>query len=72
MDSLQHLESILVSRIKMHLSGQADKAFLHQVPQSTVTSNVPTSSLEEISRKAEIMKSIEETRQSFLKQRSIL
>jgi hypothetical protein len=71
-DSLELLENTIVSRIKMHLNGQADGTFLHQVPQSTVVSNVPTSSLEEISRKAEIMRSIEENRQTLVKQRSIL
>jgi hypothetical protein len=72
MDSLQLLENTIVSRIKMYLNGQAETIFLHQVPQSTVVSNVPTSSLEEISRKAGIMRSIEENRQTLVKQRSIL
>ena len=72
MDSLQLLENTIVSRIKMHLNGQAERIFLNQVPQSTVVSNVPTSSLEEISRKAGIMRSIEENRQTLVKQRNIL
>jgi hypothetical protein len=72
MDSLQLLENTIVGRIKMHLNGQAERIFLHQVPQSTVVSNVPTSSLEEISRKTGIMRSIEENRQTLVKQRSIL
>jgi hypothetical protein len=71
-NSLQLLGHIIVSRIKMHLTGQAEGIFLRQVPQSTVVSNVPTSSLDEISRKAGIMRSIEENRQILVKQRSIL
>ncbi len=47
MTSLQFLENTIVRRVEMHLKGQADATFLRQVPQSTVASNVPTSSLEE-------------------------
>ncbi|KAI9740068.1 MAG: hypothetical protein M1818_004819 [Claussenomyces sp. TS43310] len=72
MVALQQLEKTLVSRIEMHMTGQLGSAFLDQVPQSTVASDLPSSSMEEILKRKEMMKSAEEKRQMLQRQRSIV
>lgn len=71
MVALQQLEKTLVYRIEMHMKGQP-ATFLDQVPQSTIASDFPNSSLEEISRRKKMMKSVEENRQMLQRQRNIV
>ena len=72
MDALQQLKKTLIHRIEMHMKGQPASTFLSQVPQSTIASEFPNSFLEEISRRKEMMKSVEENRQTLQRRRNIL
>jgi hypothetical protein len=63
MVALQQLGEVLVSRIEMYMKNQRSGIFLNAVPQSTIVSDFPNLSLEEIVRRKGMVESEEENRQ---------
>ncbi|KFY19104.1 hypothetical protein V493_08143 [Pseudogymnoascus sp. VKM F-4281 (FW-2241)] len=70
--ALQQLEQSLVRQIKTHMKGQPANTFLDQVPQSTIVSDLQSSSLDDISRRMNMMNSEEQHRRMLQRQLRIL
>lgn len=70
--ALEELGKNMISRIKMHLKGQPLGGLLHQVPQSTVVSDISISFLESMSRKKEMIVSVEAHQKSLQRERRIM